>query len=1651
MRTPLRRRTTAPAFSPPAILLLALIAFCSGVRTMSAASSSNPAGGRSAPADNLVVNGNFETDADHDGRPDGWDWPSGAVRASSGDNHWLRLNGGHVASGQRIRLNPAWWRLTLSMRMRATGVVRGKEGWMNARLAMAFYDADGKRVGPWPNVFHAVGTTDWMDCRRNYYVPEGAVELRINPANFGDAGSVEFDDIVICVTRLRSQSRGDLPPPPEVPRPWDASAAWRQTSMTRERICLNGLWRFLPVLDDVPRNAPPKAGVGWGWFKTPGLWPPVVEIESERAQEILLPDHRLSKWAGRAFDQAWLRRDVVVPATWTGRRILLRFDLVQTHAAVFIDGQRAGEIWFPGGELDLSGRLSPGRHRLDVLVTARPLSDTMTAFNAPGRTTKTKTYVRLRGLTGDVWLRSEPKDLAVTDVYVRPSVRKHSITFDFGLTRPAESGLRAEIAIRVAAPGTPDPVRRFVWPPALLTTDARGRYVLTAPWSDPKLWDVDSPQNLYTAVLTLYTADGGIVDQTLPVRFGFREFRIEGRRFLLNERPIHLRALLVRNTTESADKACLSSCLETCRRLQQYGFNFLITNNYGFDPGQVGYMNALPEACDRTGMLMSFSLPHPKAFQWKFDDPATAGRYRRFCTWLIRQVQNHPSIVLYASTHNATGYHGDQNPLKIDGKYDPDLAVGKPRRFNRARALMAAEIVREIDPDRPVYHHESGNLGPMHTVNIYLNWAPRQERSDWLEHWQREGVKPVFFVEWGLPHISSWSSYRGPQFIWRCKAFQQIWDSEYAAAIRGESAYEMTPAKVQSLEHEELLWGRGEPFAWSALISVLRRTEENHIEIKAWFASDNWRSHRVRGASAMLPWDQDNLWRRVRATPPRMNPDRWQRLTAPGIVPDRFLAGGDSYLWDTGARDNFEPTPLGRVFLRWNRPLIAWIGGAPENVTEKGHNVRPGERIRKQLIIVNDTRTTQHCRYSWTLGSGAAGGRGRVVVPPGESRYVPLTVRIPHDAPAGSPLVLRAEFAFDGGEQQSDEFTLHVVSVDKPGPPRKRPPSSGRPPRIVVFDPEGETVRLLRRIGIEFGVLRGRTVPDDANVLIVGRRALGLRQPLFDLSRCRPDLRVLLFEQTAEVLRDRFGFRVQQIGLRRVFPRVPDHPVFAGLSPANLVWWRGESTMLPPFIDVPVVETSPPKWNWCGFENTRVWRCGNRGAVTSVVIEKPPVGDWLPLADGGFDLQYTPLLRYIDPNGRMIVFCQLDVTGRTEPDPAAEVLCRNLVEWVATAPAAPSPRRVAVLGKQPKGGDLVAELKLTPDQQHDVWCTNPTGTVLVLLPGAAVDASRLLAAIAGGLHVLCLGMDAADIERLFPGVWTIREQRTPSFLLPAEGDPVWTGVSSADTHWRTFPRIALLERTGAPGNPALRVLRGPEIRSATNNGGQGVVVFCQAAPWMFDAERQSRLRTTVRRNMFLLSRLLANLGVRTGSDAFDALSTPAPVYEVELTEGWCGIADPADVGRKQRWYAPEFDDKAWPAIRVPGTFESQRPELVDYDGLFWYRLRFRLPAAVPRREMMLDLGGIDDESWVWLNGKFLGAVTKESRPEDYWHFPRRYRIAPDNLRFEGENVLAVRVRDTYQTGGIRGRPRLSAPPPWLGRWYVQHPIADDDPYRYYRW
>ena len=95
-------------------------------------------------------------------------------------------------------------------------------------------------------------------------------------------------------------------------------------------------------------------------------------------------------------------------------------------------------------------------------------------------------------------------------------------------------------------------------------------------------------------------------------------------------------------------------------------------------------------------------------------------------------------------------------------------------------------------------------------------------------------------------------------------------------------------------------------------------------------------------------------------------------------------------------------------------------------------------------------------------------------------------------------------------------------------------------------------------------------------MLVLGREAVSPNGRLPNLAPVKNGLKVLVFEQTAEALSDRLGFRINVHGMRTAFARTPSHPALAGLNPQQWHDWRGAATLTPPYLDVPDAETHDP-------------------------------------------------------------------------------------------------------------------------------------------------------------------------------------------------------------------------------------------------------------------------------------------------------------------------------------------------------------------------------------------------------------------------------------------------------------------------------------------
>jgi beta-galactosidase len=566
-------------------------------------------------------------------------------------------------------------------------------------------------------------------------------------------------------------------------------------------------------------------------------------------------------------------------------------------------------------------------------------------------------------------------------------------------------------------------------------------------------------------------------------------------------------------------------------------------------------------------------------------------------------------------------------------------------------------------------------------------------------------------------------------------------------------------------------------------------------------------------------------------------------------------------------KEDWMPTDAGKALLRNNRPVLAYIAGKAEAFTSKDHNFRPGDAVEKQLVVINSSRRKIGFDCGWSLGlPQPATGAREVAIEPGQQARIPLRFELPATLPPGR-YVLSATANFDDGkgvaEQQADAFVINVLPAPKPVEGNAK---------LALFDPRGETSELLQRVGISFQKVDAATDLSAYETLVVGKHALTVDGPAPDLARVREGLRVVVFEQSSPVLERRLGFRVVEYGLRDVFARIPDHPLLAGLAPEQLRDWRGEATTVPPRIDYDSRPQHGPTTSWCGIPVSRVWRCGNRGNVASVLLEKPARGDFRPVVDGGFSLQYAPLMEYREGEG-LVLFCQLDLTGRTEADPAADSVVRNVFRYVAAWKPEPRRRRRAIYAGEQAGQDHLKSCGIDPGSIDGVTLA-PDDHVLVLGPGGGRKLADHKPAIErflkGGGSLLAIGIDQSDADAVLPFKVSLKagEHIGAFFDAPPLGSPV-AGVGPADVQNRG-PRQIPLVAAGATvvGDGALA------FRPNEANGSGGVV-FWQLPPWQLDHRRSNNLKRTYRRASFTTTRLLANLGVAGRTPLLDRFAKPS--------------------------------------------------------------------------------------------------------------------------------------------------------------------------------
>lgn len=306
--------------------------------------------------------------------------------------------------------------------------------------------------------------------------------------------------------------------------------------------------------------------------------------------------HLTRQW--RYEGEAWYQRDVEIPAEWRGKRITLFLERPHWSTSVWVGDTPAGtrnSLSVPH-RYDLSESLGPGRHELTIKVDNRYLLDV--GRNAHSVTDHTQT--NWNGIVGRVELQATDP-VWIESLKLTPDVERGRVRVE-GVAHNATGAERdAEVRVAVRRSGAAGRVARLSQ--RLGPLGATRSFSVTVPLPAPVAhWDEFQPA-LYEAEATLSSAGGRYVDRRVEI-FGMRQIAADGKRLLLNGRPVFLRGTLEccifpQTGYPPTDVASWSRLYEIAR---SYGLNHFRFHSYC--PPEAAFV-----AADRAGFLLEVELP----------------------------------------------------------------------------------------------------------------------------------------------------------------------------------------------------------------------------------------------------------------------------------------------------------------------------------------------------------------------------------------------------------------------------------------------------------------------------------------------------------------------------------------------------------------------------------------------------------------------------------------------------------------------------------------------------------------------------------------------------------------------------------------------------------------------------------------------------------------------------------------------------------------------------------------------------------------------------------------------------------------------------------------------------------------------------------
>lgn len=534
-------------------------------------------------------------------------------------------------------------------------------------------------------------------------------------------------------------------------------------TQSRTRYCLDGYWRAqpfgtkmtMPTLGQEGKlrrraaSLAPQEGA-WAYTRVPGSWRTHGNLN--RLGGILSPQGftQLSTWNDvdvSFYPCAWLERDFELRETRPEAGVFLVVDGVHDAFGcdLYVNDQFVGSIveW-QQREFNVSKAVKlNGANRIDIMA-GKPYGN----YNYKDRYGETVWLPSGMCLPVHLEVRDEAK-VSFRDIIPMPSFRKKRLDVEFwvdnpggrpktkdqrpetedGKTKGEERGQKREFSAEAHITDTRTG-KAIQLARVMFTTgeEAEEMHVLSFPWEDPILWFPDDP-NLLKLSLVIREGDR-LVDETYPVRFGFREVWAEDGDFWMNGVRFWMHG-----QCHSVHADSVEAVYDRIDRLGLVGMRSSIAYFMGRSSMPPKATEATINAADEKGFLFNFKV---------YGGGLTGEGYRRSLRDYFKQFRAHPCAVCF--NRCVYGYHGPAHGSPISMGRDVEEKEKELPEYRENQNFV--DLCHEVNPGCLVAYYQQGVVGDYRSYMQYLGYGtPPQTREEWPRYWAENRPAPFLGAE----------------------------------------------------------------------------------------------------------------------------------------------------------------------------------------------------------------------------------------------------------------------------------------------------------------------------------------------------------------------------------------------------------------------------------------------------------------------------------------------------------------------------------------------------------------------------------------------------------------------------------------------------------------------------------------------------------------------------------------------------------------------------------------------------------------------------------------------------------------------------------------------------------------------------------------